>query len=242
MNVFIAFALFALVILLYWVISELFTILFRFTGLPYGKARFQVTSLLTGCGFTTRESEIVISTRSRRRLARITMLFGYVFSITIVTSLINVILSFKQAPQATNLMLGILIPLAALAVIILFIRVPAMRTRSDRILEKIAGKVLNIEATNSMVVLDHIGRNAIVRVTLVNVPEALKGIPLFQSGLKEDKGILIMLVEKKGQHMQHPKSDTMFEDGDRITVFGDYSAICKTFDAKETFIDEPESD
>ena len=31
MNIYLAFALFALIILLYWVISELFTVLFRFT-------------------------------------------------------------------------------------------------------------------------------------------------------------------------------------------------------------------
>ena len=242
MNIIVAFALFALIVLLYWVISELFTILFRFTGLPYGKARFQVTSLLTGCGFTTRESEMVVSTKSRRRLARITMLFGYVFNITIVTSLINVFISLKQATRARSLMLAILIPLAALAVIIIFIRVPAMRSRSDRLLEKLAGKVLNIEATNSMVVLDHIGRNAIARVTLLEVPEELKGVPLSRSGLKEEKSILVMLVEKSGQHMQHPKADTTFENGDRVTVFGDYSAICKTFGAKETFIDDKDTD
>ena len=56
MNIYMAFSLFSLIILIYWVITELFTIFFRFTGLPDEKARFQVISLLTGCGFTTRES------------------------------------------------------------------------------------------------------------------------------------------------------------------------------------------
>ena len=55
MNIYLAFSLFALVILGYWVISELFAMLFRFTGLPDEKARFQVISLLSGCGFTTHE-------------------------------------------------------------------------------------------------------------------------------------------------------------------------------------------
>ena len=82
MNIYLAFSLFALIILGYWVISELFSLLFRFTGLPEEKARFQVISLLTGCGFTTHESELLLSTRSRRRLARLTMLFGYVFNLT----------------------------------------------------------------------------------------------------------------------------------------------------------------
>ena len=242
MNLFLAFSLFALIILLYWVISELFTILFRFTGLPYGRARFQVTSLLTGCGFTTRESEMVISTKASRRLARITMLFGYVFNITIVTALINVFLSIKEAPAVKSLILAILIPLAALAIIIIFIRVPAMRSRSDMLLEKLAGKVLNIEATNTMVVLDHIGKNAIVRITFVEVPEEYRDVTLAESRLKEEKKILVMLVEKKGQHMLLPDAHTKFDEGDRVTVFGDYSAICKTFCAKETFVGEEEKD
>ena len=73
MNIYMAFSLFSLIVLLYWVITELFGIFFRFTGLPDEKARFQVISLLTGCGFTTRESEMILSNRPRRRLARITM-------------------------------------------------------------------------------------------------------------------------------------------------------------------------
>ena len=93
MNIYAAASLFAILILLYWVISEVFTVLFRLIGLPEEKARFQVISLLTGTGFTTRESEMILSTRSRRRLARITVLFGYVFNITFVSTVVNVFLS-----------------------------------------------------------------------------------------------------------------------------------------------------
>ena len=123
MNIYVSFFLFSLIILLYWVISELFTILFRFTGMPDDKARFQVTSLLTGCGFTTRESELLLTSQTRRRLARITMLFGYVFNITIVSAFINVFLSLKQA-QVQHYVPSLLEPLAAIAIIFVFMRVP----------------------------------------------------------------------------------------------------------------------
>ena len=53
MNIYLALLLFSFIILLYWVITELFTFFFRLTGLPAEKARFQVISLLTGTGFTT---------------------------------------------------------------------------------------------------------------------------------------------------------------------------------------------
>ena len=139
MNLIAAFTLFSLTILFYWIISDLFTILFRFTGLPDERARFQVVSLLTGCGFTTRESELILSSRARRRLARVTMLFGYVFNLTIVTAFINVFLSMKES-QVMGFVLGLLMPLIVVTVIIVFMRVPAVRAWGDRALEKLARK------------------------------------------------------------------------------------------------------
>ena len=81
MNIYLAFTLFTLIGVVYLVIAEIFTMLFRFTGLPEEKARFQVISLLTGCGFTTHESELFLNSKGRRRLARYTMLFGSYSSI-----------------------------------------------------------------------------------------------------------------------------------------------------------------
>ena len=132
MNIYPAMLLFSFVILLYWVIAELFTFFFRLTGLPAERARFQVVSLLTGTGFTTRESEIVLTSRLRRRLARVTMLFGYVFNITIVSAFINVFLSMKVV-QAGSRLLGLLIPMSTLAVIFIFRRVPKVHAWADNL-------------------------------------------------------------------------------------------------------------
>ena len=75
--------------LTYLLICEIFTILFRLTGLTEETARFQVISMLTTCGFTTVESELITSSRKRRKLAFVTILFGYIFSVTIVSMVIN---------------------------------------------------------------------------------------------------------------------------------------------------------
>ena len=47
-----------------------------------------------------------------------------------------------------------------------------------------------------------------------------------------------MLVEHRGGKILPAHADTVFEVGDKLTVFGDYSAICKTFHAKEHFADD----
>ena len=172
MNIYLAFALFSVVILVYFVISELFAMLFRFTGLPDEKARFQVISLLTGCGFTTHESELLLTSKSRRRLARITMLFGYVFNITIVSVFINVFLSLKLTEFKNYF--SVLIPIVAATIIITFLRVPKVRTWGDRIMERLAGRLAHRGSVNSVLLLDYLGEDSIAQVFLHEVPEAFR--------------------------------------------------------------------
>ena len=237
MHVYIALSLFSLTILIYWVITELFTILFRFTGLPDERARFQVISLLTGCGYTTRESEMFLSNRRRRRLARITMLFGYVFNITIVSAFINVFLSLKLS-QVEHYYVGILIPLAAIAIIFVFMRVPKVRAWGDRMLQIVADHLIGrTDGFNTIMLLDYIGSDSIALVTLNSIPEEFQGVPLSQSGLRTKTGILVMLVEHPGKKAVAAGADTVFIAGDKLTGFGDYLTICRSVHARECFSD-----
>ena len=237
MNIYLAFSLFALIILGYWVISELFSLLFRFTGLPEEKARFQVISLLTGCGFTTHESELLLSTRSRRRLARLTMLFGYVFNLTIVSAFINVFFSLKVSELAADIISSI-IPLSVVLFILACIRVPKVRAWGDRLIEKLAGRIIHRDTTNTILLMDYIGEETIAQVTLYEVPEELRGVPLSKSGLKTKQNILVMLVEPKGGKAEPAGADTVFQTEDKLTVFGDYAAISRAFRARERFSEQ----
>ena len=237
MNLYVALSLFSVIILIYLVITELFTILFRFTGLPDERARFQVISLLTGCGYTTRESETILSNRRRRRLARITMLFGYVFNITIVSALVNVFLSLKLT-QIGHYYLGLLIPLAVIVLIFVFLRVPAVHAWGDGLLEKLVDRMIGRTASfNTVQALDFIGSETIALVTLNHIPAEHLGVPLAKLGLKADTGILVMLVERPGEKPTAAGAATVFAPGDKITVFGNYAIICKTFHARERFAD-----
>ena len=232
MNIYLALTLFSLIILIYWVISELFTMLFRFTGVPDEKARFQVISLLTGCGYTTHESELLLSSKSRRRLARVIMLFGYVFNVTIISALVNVFFSLKISEVVSDI-ISMIIPLSAAVVIVLFIRIPKVRTWGERLLEKIVGRIVRRENENSVLLLDYIGDDSIAQITLNKVPEAYVGKPLSELGIKKEHNILVMLVDRG--KAEPATADTVFQTGDKLTVFGDYRTICEVFDAQERF-------
>ena len=231
MDIILAFTLFSLIILIYWVIAEFFTVLFRFTGVPDEKARFQVVSLLTGCGYTTRESELLVSTRSRRRLSRMIMLFGYVFNITFITALINVFLSLKSSDRSFHQMIGVLFPVAAVAVIFLFIRIPRIHTWGEYVLEQLVGKIMKSGKENTAFLLDYINDDSIVQVNLKQVPEQFVGKALSETGIKADHKILVMLVDRG--KAEPATAETVFQAGDKLTVFGDYSVICSVFEAQE---------
>lgn len=238
MNIYLALLLFSFIILLYWVITELFTFFFRLTGLPAEKARFQVISLLTGTGFTTRESEIILSSRLRRRLARVTMLFGYVFNVTIVSAFINVFLSMKVI-QVGHELFSFLIPLATVALIFVFMRVPKIHAWGDNLLRRLADRAFDRKETfNAVMLVDNIGSESIAQVTLRHIPEEYQGISLAGTRLRAETGILVMLVEHRGGKPMPAGADTVFETGDKLTVFGDYQTICKTFHAREHFADD----
>ena len=236
MNIYAAFTLFSFTILIYWIITELFTMIFRFTGLPDEKARFQVISLLTGCGFTTRESEMMITSRARRRLARITMLFGYVFNITIVSAFINVFLSLKAA-EVHSAFTGLLIPLTVILLMFYFIRNRKVRSMAVSLFERIAGKIIHLDSDNTVLPVDYIGEDSVAVVTLRQVPEEYRDLPLSQTGLKSESSLLVMLIEHPGEKAAPAAADSVLRPGDKLTVFGSYETIQKVFQARERFTD-----
>ena len=236
MNVYGAATLFAILILLYYVISEVFTVLFRLIGLPEEKARFQVTSLLTACGFTTSESEMFLSTKSRRKLARVTMMFGFIFNITIVSAFINVFVSMK-ATEITAGITGLMIPIIAVTCAFILSRIHAVRSRIDHWIEKAAGKLSGSGGVNRVLIMDQVGDGCIAQVTINTIPEALKGRILGESGIRSEYNLQILLLEHRHKKPELPEAASVFEAGDRITVFGGYRDICRAFEAKEYFAD-----
>src|SRR4051812_48613937 len=83
-------------LLIYFIIItaviEFFVIFFRLKDLKLEVSRFQVISLMTGTGFTTGESELILGHPVRRKLATFLILFG-AFSLAVIISSISTILS-----------------------------------------------------------------------------------------------------------------------------------------------------
>ena len=88
-----------------------------------------------------------------------------------------------------------------------------------------------------MLLLDYLGEDSIVQVSLVSVPEPFRETPLAKTGLRAEHNLMVMLIEKPGKKAVPAGAKTIIEAGDKLTVFGDYKTISAVFEAKERFAD-----
>ncbi|MBM3248071.1 MAG: hypothetical protein FJZ10_01400 [Candidatus Omnitrophica bacterium] len=73
-------------VILLAILMEVAASALRLTGLVIQAARFQALSALTGTGFTTKEAELIMTNRQRRRIVMFLMILGTVGFITILGS------------------------------------------------------------------------------------------------------------------------------------------------------------
>lgn len=123
----------AIYIVIVLAVIEIAVVLMRATGLERSVARFQVISLLTSTGYTTKESELISEHPVRRRIGMFLILFG-VFSFAVIVSAIANIL----APGFRISYMGLCA--AILLALLLCLRMPwaekLLSARFDRTMEE----------------------------------------------------------------------------------------------------------
>lgn len=232
MNITIALGLFFLFILVYIIIVNIFSILFRLTGLTAEDAKFQVISMLTNCGFTTNRSEIIMVSRLRRRLAKATILFGYSFTVIMVSIFINVFMTWNSS-ERTNLLRDASVLAGIFVICLLLMRQRFLREFFDRLIEKIGTRIMFGKSANVMRLVSVYSNRALVEVIAKRLPEFLIGTELMQSTLKEKYDILILLVRRNGDTLNHVGRHTVLKEGDIIVAFGPYHKLQEIFEFPE---------
>lgn len=221
--------LFVFFIMIYIVISDIITIFFRLTGMTEEKARFQVISLLTNSGFTTRESEAIVSSKIRRRLARATMLFGYAFTVTIVSTTVNFFMSLGKSEWEPLLVLLPFLVLLLLAFHLLR-RSSAFKTKFDSLIEWIGNRIMFGKASNPIVMMEDYGDMVVAHIHLEQVPAILQNTPLSQSVMMSQYNIMVMMVKNKKGEAHQANADTILKPGDIIMVLGNRKNIRELFE------------
>lgn len=227
--VFLSFLVFLMLfIIIYIIVVEVFTVLLRMAGVTADKARTQVISMLTNCGFTTSESELILSSRMRRRLAQIIMLCGHAFSVVIVSVLVNLFLSLNRA-ELRGLVFPTLILLAVMAVILLIMYLKPVRVWFDKRIERISTRFIYGQSQNALMLVDIYRKQAMVEVLMDTIPESLANVSLAESRLKEDYDIQLLLIIRHGEPVEPLNGQTVLLSGDVLLLFGNYKNIRAVF-------------
>lgn len=224
-----AISLIVTVILLYYLLSQVYTILFRITGLTREKAKFQSISLLTNAGYTTGESELIAGDDIRRKIAKSAMVSGYFFSVVIVSLVINLFLSIDLA-HLDSFLVTFIAAFGGLFAFLVVLNLPPVMKWMDRKIESFTARIINNSAKDNFIsVLDSYGEEeAVCKIFLNMVPEILKEKKLSESTLKSEYGVNVLMYERRGQ-TKYATADTIFTAHDILLAFGPLSHIRKVF-------------
>lgn len=221
-------------VVLYMMIIEVFTVVLMLTGMSNTRARFQVISMLTSTGFTTSESEIIVSSRKRRKIAITIMLFSTIFNVAVVSILVNVIMTVSKSHTINVLHISVYL-LIFLGFLILVKKIPSFRVGFDNIVKRIATKISNSKNANPMLILDNFHGYCIVQIKIVDVPTRLRGKTIIESGISKDFGVRVLNIKRCDKYIGDVEKDERIIVDDRVMVYGPLENIIEVFEQKPSF-------
>ena len=236
MNIWLAISLILAVITFYMLALEIFSVAFKLTGLSTSKIKFQVASLFTSTGFTTAESELIMSDDRRRKIAKACMFTGHIFSVAFMGLIINVFFSLitlvsteRVTPTFTEWYFIVLYVTSALFIVMLILKIPPINRKFQKFLETVAiNSSKHTRNTNYLTVIDLQGKHAIAEVILNKIPQFAIDQPLSEMGLTKNYSINILSV-KRGKRIVDVTKDTMFRKGDILIIYGLINDIKEAF-------------
>ncbi len=215
-------ATFIICLVIFLVVIDIFAILFRLTGMSIEKARFQVISLLTNTGYTTKESELIAQHPIRRKLASALMVTSYVSTLTFISFLVNML--SKSLINAKSILVIIIFIVCA----IMFFKSSLLEKIED-IIEHIVEKSLLWKKINSRYlnfITKHKGYS-ICEVYLSKNSDII-GISIKESKLSFIE-IKVLSIDQGHELINFPKSDYIFRANDKLTLYGNIHNIKHKF-------------
>ncbi len=214
-------------IIIFTIIVEIFTTMFMLTGLSHTKSKFQVISMLTSTGFTTKESETIMLDPRRRKYAQVLIVLGYCATVTIVSMLIT---SINASRKWWEYIIAILI----LIFFALIINNKSIRKRIDPKIQNIGSKFIYGKEENYLIVLESLDEKIVGKIKLYHVPNDLENKTIEEMQINHTHGIQILGIERKRRTLKNVTKDDMLKNDDLIVVYGSKSDIEKALNISRT--------
>ena len=195
-------------------IIRIAAIALRMTGMPDRIARFQCLSALTGAGFTTSESEMIVNYPVRRRIIALLIIAGNVGLLSLSATLVVSLLNTDGEPSA------IAQQVAWLGGTIVVVWLIMLNPFTDRVLCSVIGRLL--ASTTEL------GRRRYLRTLQVcngfSVAEHYHhsmGVTTLAEFDLETHGLTpLAVLRTDGGSSSMPVGDAVVSQGDRIVLYG----------------------
>lgn len=199
-------------LLIFWLGS----IFLEATGMNRSKARFQALSAMSGTGFTTRESESVVSHPKRRSIVAWLIFIGNAGIIAFIMLMILYLRAGLQAPS--RLHIGIILGgILFLVLVLKFVDKPTGAIVRLITRRRAAPHLLTEE------LLHQAGEYAVARLGVSEKVPA-RGFTLKKAGFGK-RGIMILAIERGHDVIPFPKSEETVLAGDYLLCYGKLAEI-----------------
>jgi hypothetical protein len=222
--------LFIIVILISFIIVRIGAIAFQLTGLEHSLAEFQALSCFSGTGFTTRESELIVSHPQRRKIASSLIVLGNAGLVTMIATFAN---SLRPGTVGTKISLPFLkdiipaerLPWVNLAVIILLLLIiyklfthAGFTRQMTNLLRKFVLKKDIIKHVTFEELLIATGGYGVSRIT-IRPDSTVLNKTIMESKLRS-YDITVLAVIRGHETIPNPSADTTFMLNDELICFG----------------------
>ena len=207
-----------LVVLFSIIIVRIGTIALKMTGLSRDVAAFQAQSAFSGVGFTTSESEYVVSHPVRRKIIRVLMLLG---SAGLTSAMATLVLTFINTTQEEMIHRAVLL-LIGITGLWLFARSKLIDRWMSKVIEWALERFTNIRLYDYEQLLG-LSKGYTIATFKVRDDSWLANKRLGELGLDEE-GVLVLgvyrSVDGKEVYIGAPRSNFLVLPGDTLICYG----------------------
>jgi len=205
-----------IVVFLSVLITRIATIALTHTGLSRESARFQARSALTGSGFTTSESEKVVSHPVRRRIILLLMLIGNAGIVTAVSSLI---LTFVISYSTFSFISSLIIIVGGITLIWWASRSKKIEQLLSTLIDKALKLYTTIDVRDYAAIL-HLSGDYQITELRVGEDDWIANQEIQKLQLEQEGFIILGIQREKGNYIGTPVGKTEIHPDDVITIYG----------------------
>ena len=157
------------------------------------------------------------------------ILFSYIFNISIVTTIVNIFISYDNTTLSEG-GIGIILTAVNIALLIILNKSTKIRKTFDNIVKNIALKA-NTKKVNPVSIYDYYGNKVIAEITINKLNNQIEKLNLEK--LKKEYDIQLLVVKRGNDVISELDPKLKIQDNDILLVFGNLKKIKNLFKKKK---------